>query len=99
MIELSEVIRDLRSELEAAVDSAPADGLRFELGPIDLEVSVGLDRSAGASAKIRFWVVDLGPEGSVAQSSTQRVKLTLQPRMGGSGHSPYVSGPQAPQER
>ncbi|GGM16222.1 trypco2 family protein [Dactylosporangium sucinum] len=99
MIELSDVIRDLRSELEAAVDAAPADGLRFELGPIELEVSVGLDRSGGASAKVRFWVLDLGPEGSVKHASTQRVKLTLQPRLGDSGRSPYVSGAQAAQER
>jgi hypothetical protein len=99
MIELSDVIRDLRAELDSAIKDAPADGLRFELGPIDLEVSVAVERSAGGSAKVRFWVIDLGPEASATRSSTQRVKLTLQPRLGNSDRSPYVSGSSAPLER
>ena len=99
MIELSEVIRDLRAELEAAVRAAPADGLRFELGAVELEVAVAVDRAAGGAAKIRFWVVELGPEANLSKSSTQRVKLTLQPRLAGSSRPPYVSGPEAPNER
>src|SRR5262249_11981897 len=81
MIELSEVIRDLRAELETAIAAAPEDGLRLELGPVELEVSLGIDKTAGGGAKVRFWVVELGPEASVARSSVQRVKLTLVPRM------------------
>lgn len=99
MIELSELIRDLRTELEAAVAAAPADGLRLELGPVEVEVSVGVDRSAGAGAKVRFWVVELGPEASVARSSVQRIKLTLTPRLPDGTATPYVSGTERPHER
>jgi hypothetical protein len=99
LIELSDVIRDLRSELAAAVAAAPGDGLRFELGPIELEVSVALEKTAGATAKVRFWVADLGGNGAVTKSSTQTVKLTLQPHVDGSGRPPYVSGIEVTGER
>ena len=99
MIELSELIRDLRSELSAAMSLAPDEGLQFELGPIELEVSVGVDKSAGANAKVRFWVVDLESNGRLATTSLQRIKLSLTPRTAGSAAPPYVSGREQSGER
>ncbi|MFC6022140.1 trypco2 family protein [Plantactinospora solaniradicis] len=99
MIELAELIRELRTELASAVDAAPADGLRFELGPVELEVSLAVERKANASGKVRFLVVDLGTDGTLGRSSTQRVQLTLHPRLAGSAGSPMVSGPEAAGER
>lgn len=99
MIELSELIRDLRLELETAIATAPADGLRLELGPVEVEVSVGVDRSASAGAKVRFWVVEMGPDASVARSSVQRVKLTLTPRLPDGTATPYVAGTERATER
>src|SRR3954468_15541818 len=99
MIELSELIRDLRSELSTAMPLAPDDGLQFELGPIELEVSVGVDKSAGANAKVRFWVVDLESNGRLAATSLQRIKLSLTPRKAGSAAPPYVSGREQSGER
>ncbi|MEV6345694.1 trypco2 family protein [Actinoplanes sp. NPDC051851] len=92
MIELSDVIRELRSELQEASAEAPQEGLRFELGPIELEVTVALVREGGASAKVKFYVVELGADGKLAQTSTQRIKLTLKPRQTGSEGPPLVSG-------
>ena len=99
MIELRELIRDLRSELTESMAAAPDDGLQFELGPIELEVSVGVDKSAGAEARVRFWVMDLGADGRLAATSLQRVKLTLTPRNAGSATPPYVRGGERPGER
>ena len=99
MIELAQVIRDLRSELQAAMEAAPMDGLRFELGPVELELTVGVQKAANAEARIRFWVVEVGTDGGISQTSTQRVKLTLQPRVGASANMPFVSGPSEPRER
>jgi hypothetical protein len=99
VIELHDLIRDLRSELEEAMADAPDEGLQFELGPIELEVSVGVERSGGAKAKVRFWVVDLESDGRLAGTSLQRVKLSLTPRTAGSTASPYVSGRERPGEK
>jgi len=97
VVELSELIRELRAELGAAVDSAPDEGLRFELGPVEIEVSVAVDRRAGANGKVRFWVLDLGSDASVAQNSVQRVKVTLVPQV--ADGKAYVSGTREQSER
>ncbi len=99
MIELSEVIRELRAELETAVAAAPTDGLRLELGPVEIEVSLGVDKSASGGAKVRFWVIEMGPEASVARSSLQRIKLTLVPRLGHAEARPFVAGAEVAGER
>jgi hypothetical protein len=79
VIELADVISQLRTELDDARTRASDAELRFELGPIELEVTVALEKEAGAEAKIRFWVVELGADGTVTGTSTQRIKLTLNP--------------------
>lgn len=95
MIELADVIQQLRQELDRARRASDLEELRFELGPIDLEVTVGLEKDASAGARIRFWVVDIGADGRLSASSTQRIRLTLQPTLtvaAGEGTStrPYV---------
>lgn len=99
MIELASVIRDLRDELERAIVAGTGEALHFELGPIELEVSVAVDRSGAAGAKVRFWVVELGADAALDATSTQRVKLVLQPRLAVSGSAPFVSGAAEPGER
>lgn len=102
MIELARVIRDLRTELEAAVVAADGEALLFELGPIELEVSVAIEHSATAGAKVKFLVVQAGADGKLGATDTQRIKLTLTPKLALSGTrpdgtkpggtTPYVSG-------
>lgn len=99
MIELASVIRDLRAELGRAITVGEHEALRFELGPIELEMSVGIEAGAQAGAKARFWVVELGSQGNVDRTSTQRIKLTLTPQLGPTGTSPLVSGEAVPAER
>ncbi|MFI9809492.1 trypco2 family protein [Streptomyces sp. NPDC052301] len=94
MIELSAVLRDLREELEQSIAAANGQALKFELGSVELEVSLALERKAGTSAKVKFWVVDLGVDGSLNHNAVQRVKLSLQPTVesGGVRTRPFVSG-------
>lgn len=99
VIELASVIRDLREELEQAVVAAEGAALRFELGTIELEVSVALERTGHAGAKVRFWVVESGGGATVNSASTQRITLALQPTLTASGKPPFVSGPAAPDEQ
>lgn len=99
MIELAAVIRDLRAELAAAVVAADGAPLQFELGPIELEVSVAVERSASAGARVRFWVMDASGEGRAGSTGTQRIKLSLTPRLNPGGGTPKVSGAAVPGER
>lgn len=92
MIELASVIRDLREELEQAVVAAEGEALRFELGTIELQLSVALERTGHAGAKVRFWVVESGADTTVNATSTQLVKLALRPTLQGSPNPPFVSG-------
>jgi Trypsin-co-occurring domain 2 len=99
MIELGEVIAELRRELQQAMNAGQGQPLRFELGPVELEATVAVEKGGGGGAKVRFWVVELGGDANAAQSSSQRIKLALQPRLAGSGEAPWVSGDEAPGER
>ena len=99
MIELSEMISELRRELDQAIDAGADERLRFELGPVEVEVTVGLDSKGTAGAKVRFWVVELGGDAEVERSSLQRIKLTLQPRLAGSQARPEISDTERSGER
>ena len=97
-VELASVVRQLRAELNEAMADAQGERLRFELGPVEMSLTVTVGREATPGAKVRFWVVELGGDGTVSQSSTQRIKLILQPRLG-SGQAPLISGDEAARER
>ncbi|WP_329167722.1 hypothetical protein OG709_25100 [Streptomyces sp. NBC_01267] len=92
MIELARVIRDLREELEQAIVSGEGEALRFELGTIELELSVAVERAGHAEAKVRFWVVESGANTTASRTSTQLIKMALQPILAGSRHPVLVSG-------
>lgn len=109
MIELADVISELRAELDRARLAADGSALRFALGPVELEVTVALDREGTAGGKVRFWVAEVGAEGRVALSSMQRIKLILNPSLGVAGEdgaqaasaapvSVYVRGDTVPDE-
>ncbi|MGW6058800.1 trypco2 family protein [Streptomyces sp. NPDC055189] len=102
MIELAEMIAQLRGELAAAMaaaQDAEDDALRFELGPVQLETEFTVQRSEAADGRIRFWVVEAGASGQRADSTTHRVTLSLEPRVRGSDQRPWVRGNAAERER
>jgi Trypsin-co-occurring domain 2 len=98
MIELGEVITELRRELQQAMTAGEGQPLRFELGPVELEATVAVEKGGGGGAKVRFWVIELGGDAKASRSSTQRIKLALQPRLA-SGKTAMVAGDEAPGER
>lgn len=99
MLELAEVIRALREELEYAMEASAEEALRFELGPVDVEMSVAVEAGASAEIKPRFVVISVGAHGSVDRTSIQRIKLTLTPRVGPAGRTPLVAGVVGERER
>ncbi|MGR3933061.1 trypco2 family protein [Streptomyces sp. BRA346] len=79
MVELSEMIRELRAQLTAAAAEGAGESLGFDVGPIEIEATVAITKEAGGSGKVRFWVVEAGGDGKYTSSETQRITLTLHP--------------------
>ncbi|SHG26434.1 trypco2 family protein [Streptoalloteichus hindustanus] len=99
-IELAELIGQLRAELSAAMAAGEGEKLRFELGPVELELTVKVEKEAGAGAKVRFWVVDAATGGKAASSTAQTIKLTLDPHPAGTpGVRPVIAGGEREGER
>jgi Trypsin-co-occurring domain 2 len=101
-IELAQVISQLREELDTARRAGQGEDLRFEVGPVELELMVGVDREAGPNAKVNFWVIELGASGKVASQASQRIKLILDPRESSGQNKdqrPWISGAEQPGER
>lgn len=99
MIELAAVVRDLRAELETVIAAGKDQELRFELGPIEMETTVVVDRSTDINGKVRFWVVEAGADRKSDTSSTLRVNLSLEPKLAATGRSPLIDGQGEPGER
>jgi hypothetical protein len=99
-VELAELIGQLRAELTEAMHAGDGADLRFELGPVELELTVAVDKEAKPGAKVRFWVMELGADMKAASSTTQRIKLKLDPRrVGQPDRQPLISGSEQPGER
>ncbi|WTW97917.1 hypothetical protein OG216_33300 [Streptomycetaceae bacterium NBC_01309] len=99
MVELAEMIKQLRDELTTAMTQSAGARLRFELGPVEIEASFVVRRGTGGDARLRFLVLDAGANGSVSREETQRITLTLQPRLASSSAPPMISGTRAAGER
>lgn len=99
MIELTTVVKELRSQLTKAVDEALDEEIRFELGPIELELSVVVTQEDNVSGKIHFWIIGVDGNSKDTASSTQRIKLTLQPKKANSTTTPWISGSSGERER
>ena len=79
-MELASVVRQLRAELNEAMDDAAGERLRFELGPIELSLTVTVGKEATPGAKIRFWVIEAGADAKISREAAQEIKLVLTPR-------------------
>lgn len=97
-IELAELVENLRSELSKAREVAEGEDLRFEVGDVELELSVVVTKEGGASGKVRFWVLELGGDAKATSGATQRMKLILTPQLAGGGRL-RVAGRAMPGER
>jgi hypothetical protein len=76
-IGLADAIDALHAEIESAIANAATKEMQFELGPIELELTFSVERTAEGHGGISFWVVDLGGSGSTTSSALHRVQLTL----------------------
>ncbi len=78
-VELASVIRQLRAELNEALADAQGERLRFELGPVQVSLTVTVGREGGPGAKIRLWVVEAGGDAKLSREAVQEITLVLTP--------------------
>jgi hypothetical protein len=78
-IGLRDAVEALRAELSASVASAVDESLKFEVGEMQLEFEVAIERVAEGSGGIRFWVIELGGKASHASTRTHKVTVPLKP--------------------
>jgi hypothetical protein len=76
---LSETIRALRIELIDAMKTGQDESLHFQLGPVQLEITLAITREGGGDAGIRFGVVSFGAKGKLSDATTHQLSLSLQP--------------------
>jgi hypothetical protein len=74
-VDLADAIEGLRSALTEAINQGAAQGMQFEVAPIELTVQTVL--KTDASGKVGWKVVEVG--GSVESAATQTLKLSLTP--------------------
>ncbi|WP_309235476.1 trypco2 family protein [Streptomyces sp. TRM64462] len=98
-MELADMIAQLRSELSRAMADGDGGELRFQAEKLELELTVGVERSREPGAKVRFWVFDVNHSARSARTATQRIMLTLQPVRGEAPDRPaLISGAELPDE-
>ncbi|MFD9035700.1 trypco2 family protein [Streptomyces sp. NBC_01353] len=78
-VELADIIAQLRHDLSRAMAEGEGTDLRFQAEQIELELTVGVERSREPGVKVRFWVFDAGATARQATTDTQRLTLTLKP--------------------
>lgn len=91
-VELADLIGQLRAELTDAMHAGENEDLRFELGPVELELTVAVTKEAKPGAKVKFWVVELGADVTASSATTQTIKLVLDPRRRGQPGRVDISG-------
>lgn len=98
-VELAELIGQLRAELTEAMHAGENEDLRFEVGPVELELTVAVTKEAKPGAKVKFWVVELGADVTAGSSTTQTIKLVLDPRRKGQPGKVEISGGEVGNEK
>ncbi|MBT2489454.1 hypothetical protein J7E96_13180 [Streptomyces sp. ISL-96] len=78
-VELADMIAQLRRELSRAMTAGEDSELRFKAERVELELTVGVERTHEPGVKVRFWVFDASTAAKRSATVTQKLTLTLQP--------------------
>jgi len=89
---LSDLIENLRAELEKAAEKGAGQALVFEIQKAELEAKVVVSRKGSVDGKVQFWVVNAGAGYEKTGEETQTITLTLLPKSAITGKVINVSG-------
>ncbi|ROR91074.1 trypco2 family protein [Nocardioides aurantiacus] len=82
---LAESIESLRRELAEAIAVGAERDLQFEVGEIQLQLTLTAERSKEGSGGVKFWVVDARGGLSATDTVTHTLTVPLTPRPKGGG--------------
>ncbi|WFE65132.1 trypco2 family protein [Micromonospora sp. WMMD714] len=92
-VELADLIWQVRHELSRAMWAGEHTDLRFEAGPVELELTVAVEKSSQPGVKAKLMVVDAEWGERRASVVTQRITVVLQPRRADEpDRPPLISG-------
>jgi hypothetical protein len=77
--------------LSEAMAGGEGERLRFDVGAVELEFAVDVQRDLQAKAGVNVWVVEIGGSGAWSRDWSNRVKVTLNPVDTATGRSPRVA--------
>lgn len=78
-IELSEMLGQLRKELQAAKLQGAGSDLKFQIEDIEIELQIGTTKGGKGGGGVKFWVYNAEAEVNASQAKTQKLKLKLKP--------------------
>jgi len=76
-IRLSEAIENLREELKLARNKGENRDLQFNVGAIEIELEVVMEKDAGASGKINWYLFAGTMDSKAKDTSKHKLKLSL----------------------
>lgn len=77
---LADAVKGIRAELDAAMAEGVGKNVQFEVGPVEMEFAVDIQKDATADFGVRVWVLSLGAKGGANKGSTNRIKVVLNPK-------------------
>jgi Trypsin-co-occurring domain 2 len=77
--ELHEAIAAIRDGIEQAVAEGAGSDVKFEVGPIELELTATVHKDASGEVKVSLLPWSASAKGGLSAEHTQRIKFTLQP--------------------
>lgn len=89
---LADVLKTLRTEIAQAIRDGEDESVRFQIGPVEVELVGVIEKAGGGNAKAEFKVLGIGAgigaDAKVSRENTQRIKVTLQPKVRKDGGDP-----------
>jgi hypothetical protein len=74
---LKETLEALRIEISESISEG--NEIRFEMGEIELEMQVVIEKSKEGKGGVKFWVVEMGGGMAAKDSITHKIKIPFKP--------------------
>jgi hypothetical protein len=79
-VSVEDAITDLRTQLQKAAAAGANESLRFIPKSVEVELLIKLSTAAEVKAGAKLWsIFDFSASGKIADETTHKVKLTLEP--------------------
>lgn len=78
-IELKETLNALRKEISEAILVSEGKEVRFQLGEIELEIQVAIEKIKEGSGGIKFWVIGIDGGRTDKKLTTHTIRIPIKP--------------------